>query len=661
MGLFLISIFVLLFSAFAALFLAKSPGKATLAGVGGAVAGCITGLIPAFSVVLGYGPESLRLSWNIPFGTFFLEIDPLSAFFLIPTFMLCGVSAVYGGGYLKSYAGRKSLGASWFFFNILIAGMAIVLTSRNGMLFLMAWEVMTLASFFLVTFENEKRSVREAGWIYLISTHLGTAFLFVLFILMSRSSGSMDFDSFSAPGALVGTGAGVLFLLSVVGFGTKAGFMPFHVWLPEAHPVAPSHVSAVMSGAMIKTGIYGILRILTFLGMPQAWWGWLLIGIGLFSGVLGVVLALAQHDLKRLLAYSSVENVGIVAIGLGLGIVGLSQGAPVIMVLGFAGALLHVLNHAFFKGLLFLGAGSVLHGAGTLEISRLGGLLRRMPMTGALFIAGAAAISGLPPLNGFVSEFLIYLGAFEGGVSGNYTIAVPSLVLIAGLALMGGLVAALFAKAGGIAFLGEPRSEGAGRSHEAGVAMTLPMSFLAGGCLLIGLLSPWMIGLMGPTLGVITHTGGNAIDLGAAVAGGTLKMVTAAALCLIGFVLIITWARKRLLANRTVKEAGTWDCGYLQPTARMQYTGASFVQPFMEFFKSLVPVRIKAASPEGLFPQSASFAVEMPDTFKERLYRPIFYGIAKWLEKLKWLQHGRIQLYLLYIVLTLLVLFVWKL
>jgi hydrogenase-4 component B len=661
MYLFICSILIMLAGAFAALFLAKSPGKATLAGVGGAVAGCVTGLIPAFSVVLGAGPESIRLPWHIPFGAFFLEIDPLSAFFLIPTFILCGVAAIYGGGYLKSYAGRKSLGASWFFFNILIAGMAIVLTSRNGMLFLMAWEVMTLASFFLVTFESEKRNVREAGWIYLISTHLGTAFLFVLFILLSHSSGSMDFDSFSAAGALAPSLASVLFLLSIVGFGTKAGFMPFHVWLPEAHPVAPSHVSAVMSGAMIKTGIYGIIRILTFLGMPPLWWGLLLIGIGLFSGILGVILALAQHDLKRLLAYSSVENVGIITLGLGLGLVGLSQGSPVMMALGFAGALLHVLNHAFFKGLLFLGAGSVLHGAGTLEISRLGGLLKNMPLTGALFFVGAAAISGLPPLNGFVGEFLIYLGAFEGGTSGNITAAIPALILIAGLALMGGLVAALFAKAVGIAFLGEPRSERARHSHEAGLSMTLPMSFLAAGCLLIGLLSPWIIRLMGPVLGVITRSGNSTMDAGLATAGRPLEMVTVAALCLAGLTGVLAWTRKRLLANRITAHAGTWDCGYLQPTARMQYTGASFVQPFMEFFKSLVPARINAARPEGLFPQSASFAVEMPDTFKERLYRPVFSGIARGLEKLKWLQHGRIQLYLLYIVLTLLVLFIWKL
>ena len=661
MHFFVSAILIFLCSAIAALLLAKSPSRATLVGVGGAVAGCITGLIPAFTIMLGGGTESVRLNWNIPFGTFFMGIDALSAFFLIPTFILCAVAAIYGGGYLKAFAPEKSLGASWFFFNILIASMAIVLTSRNGMLFLIAWEVMTLASFFLVTFENEKRSVREAGWIYLISTHLGTAFLLVLFILMGYSSGSMDFDSFSFPGALIHTSAGVLFLLSIVGFGTKAGFMPFHVWLPEAHPAAPSHVSAVMSGAMIKTGIYGIIRILTFLGTPPPWWGWLLIGIGLFSGILGALFALAQHDLKRLLAYSSVENVGIITLGLGIGLTGLSYGSVSLVVLGFAGAMLHVVNHAFFKGLLFLGAGSVLHATGTLKISKLGGLLKKMPLTGTLFIIGAVAISGLPPLNGFISEFLIYLGAFQGGITGSFMTAIPGLILMVGLALIGGLAAAVFAKAGGLAFLGEPRSEQAGHCHEAGLAMTLPMVLLAACCILIGLFSPWIIMIMGPTLGAICGYDPQSIQGSLALISHPLEKITVVAACLAGFVIVLALLRKRLLTNRVVAQAGTWDCGYLQPTARMQYTAASFVQPFMALFKSIVPVRSKEVKPEGLFPQNASFVIESPDIFKERFYQPIFLGIVRGLDKLRWLQHGRIQLYILYIVLTLLVLFIWKL
>jgi len=286
----------------------------------------------------------------------------------------------------------------------------LVVVARNGVLFLMSWELMSLASFFLVTLEDEKESVRRAGWIYLIAMHLGTAFLLAMFLLLGQNAASLDFERLSTAAAP----SGVFFLLAVIGFGTKAGFIPMHVWLPEAHPAAPSHVSAVMSGVMIKTGIYGLLRILTLLGPPAAWWGWTLVAIGIVSGILGVLYALAQHDLKRLLAYHSVENIGIIALGLGIGVLGISYSNPMMAALGFTGGLLHVVNHALFKSLLFLGAGSVLHATGTGELDRLGGLLKRMPVTGTTFLIGAVAISGLPPLNGFVSEFLIYLGVIAG-------------------------------------------------------------------------------------------------------------------------------------------------------------------------------------------------------------------------------------------------------
>jgi formate hydrogenlyase subunit 3/multisubunit Na+/H+ antiporter MnhD subunit len=282
------------------------------------------------------------------------------------------------------------------FFNLLLASMLLVVTARNGVLFLVSWEIMSLSSFFLVMFEDEKPGVREAGWTYLVTTHLGTALLLAMFVLLGRNSGSLDFDALSAPEAI----AGVVFLLGLIGFGTKAGLMPLHVWLPEAHPVAPSYVSAVMSGVMIKMGIYGLLRTLTWLGEPPAWWGWTLLVLGVVSGVLGVLYALAQHDLKRLLAYHSVENIGIIAMALGVGLLGVHYRIPAMAALGFTGGLLHVVNHALFKSLLFLGAGSVLHATGVGDLDRLGGLLKRMPITGTTFLIGAAAICGLPPLNG---------------------------------------------------------------------------------------------------------------------------------------------------------------------------------------------------------------------------------------------------------------------
>src|SRR5271157_514840 len=267
----------------------------TFLGGGGVIFGCVCGTIPSARVVLGEPAQSLRMGWDVPYGSLFLHLDALSAFFLLPIFLICALAALYGAEYLESYRGRKALAPPWFFLNLLVASMVVVVLARNGILFLMAWEMMALSSFFLVTFEDEKEDTRHAGWIYLVASHIGTAFLLVLFILLGKANGSLDFDRFTAS-----SGAGLLFVLALVGFGTKAGFVPLHVWLPEAHPAAPSHVSAVMSAVMIKTGIYGLLRILTFLGPPQAWWGWVLCVVGLTSGILGVLLALAQHDLKRL-------------------------------------------------------------------------------------------------------------------------------------------------------------------------------------------------------------------------------------------------------------------------------------------------------------------------------------------------------------------------
>ncbi|MDR3554401.1 MAG: proton-conducting transporter membrane subunit, partial [Syntrophobacteraceae bacterium] len=357
----------LLFCGAIALLGGRKPAAANLIGCCGAVLGSLAGLLEAVRVLSAGHTEQIRWEWDVPYGSFFVRIDALSALFLIPIFILCAVAGLYSLGYMKGYAGRKNLGAYWFFFNGLAASMAMVAVAANGVLFLISWEVMALCSFFLVTFENEDKKVQRAGWIYLAATHIGTAFLLVLFLTLGRlaGGGSLDFDAFLAASGHMGAAADVIFLLALVGFGAKAGFVPLHIWLPEAHPAAPSPVSAVMSGVMIKTGIYGILRVLTLLGPPHLLWGWLLVGIGLVSGILGVLMALAQHDLKRLLAFHSVENIGIIALGLGLGILGVVWGLPALAVLGFGGGLLHVINHALFKGLLFMGAGSVQHATGT--------------------------------------------------------------------------------------------------------------------------------------------------------------------------------------------------------------------------------------------------------------------------------------------------------
>jgi len=515
-------------------------------------------------------------------------------------------------------------------------------------------------SFFLVTFEHERRSVREAGWIYFVATHLGTAFLLAFFLLLGRETGSMDFDVWAAQGIHTQGLANTLFLLAVIGFGTKAGFMPLHVWLPEAHPAAPSHVSALMSGVMIKTGIYGLMRVFMFLGTPPLWWGWGLVAIGLSSGVLGVLFALAQHDLKRLLAYHSVENIGIIALGLGVGLLGLSTASATLTVLGFGGALLHVLNHALFKGLLFLGAGAVAQGTGTREIDRLGGLWKRMPWTAVAFLVGAFAISGLPPLNGFVSEFLIFFGAFKGAMASGGPVAVPLLALIAGLALIGGLAVACFTKAFGIMFLGEPRSENVCRAHEANWAMRLPMLLLGAGCVGIGLFAPVVIGAMQKVLENGTAGRPEAARITLAAAGVSLMFVVIGAATFLLLVAMLALVRRGLLANRRVDESVTWGCGYAQPTARMQYTASSFAQPLTDLFRLLLGTKKKISAPRGLFPSEAGLKTETPDLSRDEMYRPLFERGEAWLSQWRWLQHGNVQLYILYIAATLMVLLVWK-
>ena len=390
-------------------------------------------------------------------------------------------------------------------------------------------------------------------------------------------------------------------MLALIGFGTKAGFIPLHVWLPEAHPAAPSHVSAVMSAVMIKTGIYGLVRVMMLLGAPQAWWGWVLCGIGLSSGVIGVLLALAQHDVKRLLAYHSVENIGIIALGLGVGTLGLCAGLPAVAVMGLAGALLHVLNHALFKGLLFLAAGNVVHSTHSREIDDLGGLLRRMPRTGAIFLIGAAAISGLPPLNGFISEFLIYLASFKGAVTLEGANSVPMLATIAGLALIGGLAAACFTKAFGIVFLGQPRSEHAEQAHEVGLAMVMPGVVLAGACILIGLLGASVVSAMAPLISEVTGLSEPIVRASLSTAAHSIALVSITGGALAGLATLLAIGRALALSNRSVSTNLTWDCGYAEPSRRMQYTASSFAQPLTDTFDLLLQTRRHADRAARLF------------------------------------------------------------
>ena len=636
-----------------------SPRWRHSAGQAGALGGSLVGLAGAFRVLVAGRAESIAAAWPMPGGGVHVAIDALSAFFLLPVFGLTLAAAVYGRAYLAARDAADGGAGSWFHLNALTLGMALVVVARDGLLFLLAWEVMALAPFFLVVFDDRTAAVRHAGWTYLAATHLGTAFLLVLFVLLGGLAGSSDFAAYPAALRAHPELRSAIFLLAVVGFGAKAGIVPAHVWLPEAHPAAPSHASALMSGAMIKIGIYGIVRMLTMLGPPPAWWGWLLLALGASSGILGVLFALAQHDLKRLLAYHSVENIGIILLGIGGGIIGLATGTTPLAVVGFAAGLLHVLNHSIFKGLLFLGAGAVQHAAHTLDVEELGGLLKRMKWTGATFLVGSAAIVGLPPLNGFVSEFLLFLGGFAAVTGAAAAPAAAGLVTIVVMGLISGLAAACFAKAFGIVFLGTPRSHEAADAHEAAPAMIGAMAGLAALCVAIGLAAPAVVVALAPVVAAASGLPAATVRTRLAVPAGSLGIavaVFAAAAAVAG----VAWAwRGRILARRGLRRGPVWGCGYLFPSARMQYTASSFAQPLTTQFRLFIRSRETLTAPRGYFPAAASYASDSGDPVLRLLFAPTFRWFDRMANRLNVIQHGHTHIYVLYVAATLVALLVW--
>ena len=456
---------------------------AAFAGIGGAVAVLVTGQTELF-----------HLAWMLPFGPTQIGVDPLSAWFLLPIFLIPGCAALYARTYWPADRHPTNIRKMTFFFGLMSAAMSAVVLSRDAITFLFAWEIMALAAYFLVTTEDEKREVNAAGTLYMITTHTATLALFALFPLLNLLTSSWLFPAAASLDATSPI-ATAIFLTALFGFGMKAGIMPLHIWLPSAHANAPSHVSAAMSGVILKVGIYGLVRTLSFFHGVPLWWGSFVLLLGVVSGVIGVAFAIGQHDLKRLLAYHSIENIGIIAMGLGVALIGQATGSPAMMLLGMAGALLHVLNHATFKALLFLGAGSVIHASGTREIDLMGGVARRLPYTALLFGVGAVAICGLPPLNGFVSELLIYLGFFRG-IQGTGVATAVSALAAPALAMVGGLAVACFVKVYGIVFLGVPRNDEHAARHEAGWQMLLPMTLLALVCTAIGLAPALLTGLL---------------------------------------------------------------------------------------------------------------------------------------------------------------------
>lgn len=609
--------------------------------------GCLIGLYAAVLSLQGGEIEAFSRTWLHIF-TLSFSLDPLSAFFLIPIFAVCPLAALYNFHYMEKVAQRRRVAVNFFFLTLLITSMALVATADNIISFALAWEFMSLSSFFLVMFDYQKIATRHAGYFYIIFTQAGAMFLFAALALCYSYTGSYEFASLALLPENIKV---IVFFLALVCFGSKAGVFPLHTWLPHAHPAAPSSISAIMSGVMIKLGIYGILRFYGLLDVTTMLLGQVILGLGMVSGVLGVVYALGQHDLKKLLAYHSVENIGIILIGAGIGMIGLSSQNMVMASFGFAGSLLHVLNHSIFKSLLFLGAGVVLQKTGVCHIDQLGGLMKRMPTTGKAFLTGAISISGLPPFNGFVSEFLIYFGAFHGLNLSGPTFLITMLAILS-LAIIGGLAAACFTKVVGVIFLGEPRTAMAADAAEAGRAMTIPMIVLAVSCLVIGVFPAPFVHAAFQSLKSITAL----VPVDAEQIALVTDNLGLAARMLLAVFFVILLLQKICYRRKVIDRGPTWGCGFTQPTVRMQYTGVSYAMSIVDFFRPFVRVRTRYSGITRIFPGRTTYETHVDDiaeiTLVDRIVTPFLYLLGKF----RWIQHGQIQLYIGYIIVTIIAL-----
>ncbi|HHG83521.1 MAG TPA: NADH-quinone oxidoreductase subunit E [Bacteroidetes bacterium] len=606
----------------------------------------VTGWLAA-SVLISGIELSGTIGFPLPTGEVVWKIDALSAFMILIVNFTLITGILYAKGYLQSYHseyGDTHFALHYFSYLWLGISMILVLMIREAVGFLLVWELMTLSSFLLVIFESKKEKTLKIGLQYLVQMHVAFFLLLIAFLITGGVTGVSGFDGLEI--WFADHANWPLFLLFFVGFGIKAGFIPLHTWLPNAHPAAPAHISAVMSGVMIKMGIYGIVRVLTYVQQDYMAIGLILLTVSAISGIAGVSYAIVQHDLKKLLAYHSIENIGIIGIGLGLGMIGLADNNPTLAFWGFAGGMLHVLNHSLFKSLLFYGAGSVYKATHTLEINRLGGLVKRMPKTSYLFLLGAVAISGLPPLNGFVSEFMIYSGAFKGMQAEGVNADLILLSSIVSLALIGGLAVFCFTKVFGVIFLGSSRSKDAGEALEVPAGMLFPKALIGLAILAIGLMP---VIFAQPLQAVVAQ-----VSQVAAVPAETwepLRMVSAGGIIFL-LLLIALWALRRWQTRRLTQVDGpTWGCGYEgADPALHQYTATSYADNFREISQPFVKVEKHYTSPQEneIFPGPRSFSTHSEDWVEDKaLHLPLNRFIAA-LRRINILQTGKIRHYILY-------------
>jgi hydrogenase-4 component B len=617
--------------------------------------------ITSFIAINGFTAQGIEFLING--GSFFGEIpvriDALSVWFILIINFTSVTGVLYGAGYLKSSVVHPSvITLHWILYLVFQSSMLLVCVVQNSIAFILVWELMSLSSLFLVLFEYTNPKVLKAGINYLVQMHLSVVLLTVAFIWVYFKTGTFDFKGISV---FFGTNSNVwLFILFFAGFGLKSGFIGLHTWLPQAHPAAPSHISGVMSGVIVKMGIFGIFRIITCLKADYVILGELMITVSLLTGLFGIMNAAVHRDFKKMLAYCTIENIGIIGIGIGLGLIGIGTKHSLLAFLGFGGALLHVLNHSLFKSLLFFSAGSVYRQTHTRDMDKLGGLMKKMPKSALLFLTGAIAIGGIPPLNGFISEFLIYSGILNGINSAGISQITLMVISFAGLSMIGGISILTFTKTFGTIFLGTPRQKLKSEPVEVSLLMLLPQYIIVAVMIFIALFPGYVIGIIGLVLNTGSFSGitFNVPDIqGYITITKNISLASFILIALTGFVFLLRWLITR---GKEIKYSSTWGCGYIVPGEQMQYTGKSFAKSFGKLFNFIMIEKkgYHEITRDETFPQSRKYRSFYIDIFEAKIIDPLMLLITRFINLFQFIQNGKIQAYVIYGIVFILAIFI---
>lgn len=603
---------------------------------------------PALKALMGNNVDVV-IKQTLVFGNLSFHIDSLSAWFILIINVTCINGAFYGIGYMKQYDQQKdNLAMHWVVFLLFQSSMLWVCMVQNGLAFLIVWELMSISSFLLVIFEHQNKSTLKAGINYLVQMHIGVLFLAAAFIWVYFAEGSF---AFSAVGKFFSSHTNYwLFLLFFTGFGIKAGFIPLHSWLPQAHPAAPSHISGVMSGVIVKLGIYGIFRIIFLLKQDFIFLGEMMVSLSVLTGIYGILNAAVHRDVKKMLAYCTIENIGIIGIGIGLGLIGIGTGNALMIILGFSGALLHTLNHSLFKSLLFFTAGAVYQQTHTRDMEKLGGLIQSMPQTALFFLLGGMAIGGLPPFNGFVSEFLIYSGILLGIKSVGITYITLMIFSLAALALIGGISMLTFTKGFGTIFLGNPRTRLHQQPQEVSLVMRLPQYFILLIMVSVGLFPQFYFSTVNDIVFECIPAASSGKLLIPVSLINSIGSVGKSAMLFIALMILIYLLRKNISRKYVPLTGPTWGCGYAVPAPKMQYTGKSFSKSLGKLLNLIVleNKKYKELTALEIFPKGRKYTSHYNDLFVVKIFNGIVDRLLFSMNYFKFIQNGKIQMYILY-------------